>query len=253
MPFETLQADFAAALLDRDRPMPAGLTAWHGQAPERRFALHRRNAAAGLARALASRFPATEKLVGAEFFAAMAGLYVVRHPPRSPVLLQYGDDLADFVVGFEPAADLPYLPDVVRLEAARSRAYHAADVTPLASAALQDRSGADLAALGLDLHPATAILRSPHPIVTLWAMNAGEMPLEPIDDWAGEDALVVRPGLSVLVQRLAPGATAFLEALAAGATLGAAAEAGLAEASGFDLGSALGDALKAGAFAAIRP
>ncbi|WP_318530149.1 MULTISPECIES: hypothetical protein [unclassified Rhizobium] len=61
----------------------------------------------------------------------MALAYAERHPPRSPLLLFYGDDFADFVATFEPARDLAYLPDVIRLEAARGHAYHAADAVPL--------------------------------------------------------------------------------------------------------------------------
>jgi uncharacterized protein len=38
----------------------------------------------GLIRALASRFPVTEKIVGEEFFAGMARAFIELHSPRSP-------------------------------------------------------------------------------------------------------------------------------------------------------------------------
>ena len=59
------------------------------------------------------------------------GVFVREQPPRSPLLAIYGDEFADFIAAFEPARELPYLADVARLEAARTRAYHAADATPL--------------------------------------------------------------------------------------------------------------------------
>ncbi len=83
-------------------------------------------------------------------------------------------------------------------------------------------------------------------------MNAGEMPLEPLDAWNAEDALIVRPALNVLVRRLPPGGAVFLEALAAGAALSAAAERAFADDPHFDLTVNLAGAFEAGVFAAFR-
>jgi Putative DNA-binding domain len=248
----TTQDSFARALIDADRAVPDGLTAWNMPRPERRFAVYRNNVASGLARALASRFPATEKIVGDEFFAGMARAFIRRHPPRSPMLLCYGDDFADFVAAFEPAAELPYLPDVIRIEAARGRAYHAADLAPLDPATLAAIAPEQVPSLSFTIHPSVSILRSCHPAVTVWAMNSGEVPLAPLEDWSGEDSLVARPDLTVLVRRLPAGGAAFLGALAAGAELGAAAETALHEAPDFDLTANLTGALQAGAFTAVQ-
>ncbi len=76
-------------------------------------------------------FPAVERIVGEEFFQAMARAYVLAEPPRSPVLMDYGTTFADFIAGFAPAASLPYLPDVARIERAWREAYHAEDAEPL--------------------------------------------------------------------------------------------------------------------------
>jgi hypothetical protein len=82
-PFET---SFAGALLDAEQPVPHGITAYNAAIPARRFAVHRNNVVAGWVKALKSRFPVVEKIVGEEFFAAMARAYVVEPPPRSPLL-----------------------------------------------------------------------------------------------------------------------------------------------------------------------
>ncbi len=71
------EALFAAALLDAKRPIPQGITAPNAAVPTRRFAVHRNNVVAGLVKALQTRFPAVEKIVGEEFFAAMARAFVV--------------------------------------------------------------------------------------------------------------------------------------------------------------------------------
>jgi Putative DNA-binding domain len=248
----TTQSSFARALLDASRPVPDGLTSWNLPRPERRFAVYRNNVISGLVRALASRFPATEKIVGEAFFAGMAQAFITQHPPRSPMLLAYGDDFADFVASFEPAVELPYLPDVIRIEAARGKAYHAADRPPFDTDSLAALPPERVPALTFTIHPSVSILRSRHPAVTIWAMNCGDIPLAPIEDWTGEDSLVARPDLTVLIRRLPAGGAAFLEALAAGATLGAAVEKALQETPDFDLTANLTGALQAGAFTAAQ-
>lgn len=231
----SFETSFAEALLNADRPLPDGITAHNAAIPARRFAIYRNNLVAGLCKALGSRFPVVEKLVGDEFFAAMARLFVLQKPPRSPLLATYGDEFAAFIAAFEPARELPYLADMARLEAARTRAYHAADATPLESNRLSTLEASDAANIRIDLHPSVEIIRSAHPIVTIWAMNSGEAELRPIEDWPSEDALVARPNLEVEVRVLPPGGAAFLLALAKGHSLGGAAEVALVDDPGFDL------------------
>jgi hypothetical protein len=168
------------------------------------------------------------------------------------MLLGYGDDFADFVETYHPAAELTFLPDVIRLEAARGKAYHAADLPPLDPAILADFDADTLPAITLAFHPSVSVVRSIHPIVTIWAMNAGEIELSPIEPWIGEDALVARPHLKVLVQRLPLGGAEFLTALMSGATLAAALEAVLAKADGFDLVANVAGLLRCGAIADIK-
>jgi len=62
-----------------------------------------------------------------QFFDAVAGHYVRINPPTSPLMMFYGSGFPEFLDGFEPAKQLPYLPDMARLELARRTAYHAAD------------------------------------------------------------------------------------------------------------------------------
>jgi hypothetical protein len=122
---------FAKALLAPGQPCPEGLFSHNGADPASRFAVYRNNVHSSLISALADGYPVTRQLVGDGFFRAMAGLYVQAYPPTSPLLNEYGSDLAAFIQGFAPAASVPYLADVARLEHLRINAYHAAD-TPVA-------------------------------------------------------------------------------------------------------------------------
>ena len=115
------EASFARALLDAAAPVPDAVTAADAPTATRRFAVYRNNVVAGLANTLRSRFPATEKIVGEEFFAAMARAFVTEKPPRTPLLAAYGDEFPAFVAAFAPARELPYLADVAQSSRRRAR------------------------------------------------------------------------------------------------------------------------------------
>jgi hypothetical protein len=163
----------------------------------------------------------------------------------------YGDDFADFIESFAPARELVYLPDVARLEAARTRAFHAADAAPIEASRFAAFDPGALGDARIRLHPSAEIVRSAHPIVTIWAMNSGARELAPIENWRGEDALVVRPHLDVDVRLLPPGGAAFLRALAVGRPLSEAAEAAFADHSDFDLSASLAGLIASGVMAEI--
>ncbi|MGE0036051.1 MAG: putative DNA-binding domain-containing protein [Xanthobacteraceae bacterium] len=246
-----LQDDFALALLNPEQPVPDGVTSHTDSRPQRRFAVYRNNVIVSLVEALRMRFPATERIVGAEFFAVMARVFVASHPPRSPMMMRYGDELAAFLETFEPVRELSYLPDIVRLEAARTRAYHAADAEPLDAEDLQSLDLETLWNARAMLHPSLEVVRSPHPIVTIWGMNSGELALGPVDMDVAEDALVARPALAVQVRSLPAGGAALVAALAAGANFGAAVAQAEREAGIFDLAAVLAVLIGAGALTDI--
>jgi len=242
----TLQENFASALLDVDRPVPSSVTSHSVRAPQKRFAVYRNNVVAGLVAALRTQFPASEKIVGAEFFAAMARVYITTEPPRSPILITYGDGFPSFIESFAPAAEVSYLADVARLEVARTHAYHAADASPLDPSFWRGLDPDTLLGASIALHPSVQILRSKHPIVTIWSMNSGEDALASIEDCEAEDALVVRPHRDVQVRRLPVGGAAFLGAIAAGASLSNAAVSAATDHCEFDLAANLAGLIGAG-------
>lgn len=243
------QAQFVAALLDPARPCPAGLTSWNDAAPARRFAVYRNNVIASLVDALADGFPVVQQLVGEAFFRAMAQVFVRQSPPRSAVLLDYGDDFPAFIEGFGPAGNLPYLADVARLERLRSRAYHAADSPALDADALAGALAEpdQLASLVFQLHASVAVLASRFAIVSLWAAHQGLLEIARVDPYGAESALVLRHGLEVEVIGLQAGDATFIQGLQAGMPLGRAAEQGLARDPAFDLSVPLAQLIRTGA------
>lgn len=219
------QAELAAALLEPDLPCPAGLRAWNGSDPSVRWAVYRNNVVSSLVDALAETFPVVQALVGSEFFGAMAAVFVRQSPPRSRVLAHYGEGFPAFVEGFGPAAPVPYLADVARLEMARVRSHHAADAAPVGPDAVQRAlaSGERLGAVRWVLHPSMAVIESRHAIVSLWAAHQGQGDLSSVDPDTPESALLLRDGLDVLVRRIPRGAARFISALQEGRAFGEAA------------------------------
>jgi hypothetical protein len=212
------QTGFHAALWSHDPP--AGLTAPDPTEIARRFAVYRNNVQHSLTRALAARFPAVERLVGAEFFAAMARAFIAAHPPDGPVLLQWGGAFIPFLTGFPPVAHLPWLACVARLELARGHAYHAADTGAVGADIL---TVPDPAALRLALHPSVTLFASDYPAVAIWQSQQPDAARVPLP--AGPSyALIARgPDLDVIVAPLDAGSFKVLSALSAAQPLGQAA------------------------------
>ncbi len=142
--------------------------------------------------------------------------------------------------GFAPAATVPYLRDVARLERAWAEAYHAAEASPCDTTTLNGIAPAQLPNVGLALHPSLRIVRSSFPVVAIWQMNiAGGVPAHIDPGTGGQDALVVRPAVEVEVRVLPAGAAAFIQALADAQTVATATRAALGDDPNFDLAGVL--------------
>jgi len=242
-----MQATFAAAVRRADAALPKGVTSHSAEAPTRRFNVYRNNFYASLIDVLAGRYPVVQRLVGEEFFRAMAKVYVDQKPPRSAMILAYGGGFSDFLAEFPPVADVPYLPDIARLEWARHTAYHAADATPLGAEDFAGVPAEHVAALTLTLHPSLTVVSSRYPIVAIWQTNMFDDEVRPVSAEVGsEDAMIARPHLTVEVRKLPPGAAAFINALTDGQTLGGAAERAAAADERFDLAGNIAGLIDAG-------
>ena len=244
------QDAFVDALLEPDAAVPEDIAPLRDGSPaDSRFAVYRNNVMSSLVNALKVTFPTVADLVGDEFFRATAGAFVRQSPPKSPMMMDYGGDFADFLNGFPPAASVPYLADVARLEDARRQAYNARDCAPLPAAAFQSLQSARASRVHLVPHPAARVIRSPFPILSIWRTNHGLR--DGVLPQDGEDVLVVRPQFDVEMYLLGPGEARFIAALGTGRALGEAAEtAGSDE--NFDLAAALARLIRAQAICDIR-
>lgn len=227
--------------------LPGGVTAAAPDEAARRFAVYRNNVMHSLTEALGRRFPVVARLVGDEFFRAMAQVFIARHPPASPVLLHWGEAFPGFLAGFPPVAGLPYLPDVARIERARGLAYHAADAAPLSPAEV---AGAAISPedLRLGLHPSVSLVASDWPAASIWAANQPGADPAAMRASGPEAALILRdPALEVPVRALRPGDAALVAALLEGQALGPAAARAQGTEPGHDPAAILGFLMQSGA------
>lgn len=247
-----VQAAFAMALLRDDEAALLDLIE-PGIGASQRIAVHRNTVLVSLVDALASTFPAVERLVDARFFAYAATEFVRVAPPAEPCLAAYGAEFPAFLSAFPPCRELPYLADVARLEWLLHRTALAEEAMPVDASALAAFASEQAGDLIFRLHPALGFTASPWPIDRIWQANRrGATGEAPIDLAEGEVRLeVARLGADVLLRPLDPAVFAFRHRLATGATLEGAAEGALAIDADFPLAQALSDLFAEGAVIAV--
>ena len=243
---------FASALLDPDRPAPVFLTSSAGINDPRRYAVYRNNVTVSLIRALAANFLSIERLVGEDFFAAMAHEFVTAHPPRSKLMFEYGGEFPAFLEAFEPARRSPYLADVARLEICWRQSFHETDAPVLDGAALASLSQDAFPHVTFIPHPATRILLSSYAAGSIFAANRTPGDVDAINPATAETVLVTRPFYNCEVRILQPGTDEFFMSLLDGNSIKTAAEAAFTLKPQFDLPDAIGTLIASGAFTAIQ-
>ncbi len=249
-----LQDAFAAALQE---PSDERVLPWvvaDRIAPAERLAVYRNNLRHNYREALRAVYPVVERLVGERFFDRMADLYARRHPSTSGDIHGFGGRLAAFIAGFEPAAGVPYLPDMARLEWAIHAVFHAAEPPALPVARLAALADTRPEALRFVPSPACRLIASRWPIARLWALNQPDAAWDDAFDIdaGGERLLVRRNGFEVELETLEPAEFDLLARLSGGEALAPALEAVRAVAPEFDLAAFLGRHLLATTLADFR-
>jgi len=231
------QQALMAALGDDAAGLPAGLCPLPG--PDHRaladtgLRAYRRNVQASLERALQAAFPTVHAVLGDEALATLARDLWRQSPPTCGDLAGFGAELPRLLAAWPEEQDLPWLPDLARLDWAVHLATFAADASgPVVG--LDRLAQHDPAQLVLRFGPGSHGLRSAWPVHALWWAH------QPVDDSAERaqrfalarqaladgrcDAVLVhRRGWAVAVAWLADAAqAAFTHDLLQGGTLGQA-------------------------------
>jgi hypothetical protein len=198
-----------------------------GRSPSEQFSVYQGSVLGCILRGLRETFPACVRLVGERFFDAMAEHFVRREPSRSANLNEYGAGFPPFVEGFPPAASLPYLADVARLEWAAQCALLASEDRGLDLEALAQVPDARKPEVVFELSRSARLLRSPYPILRIWQLcqpDAGPDAKVSLDK-GGVLLLVRREELELRVEPLEEAEFRLLSEIAAARPLGEIGEA----------------------------
>ena len=243
------QDAFARALLSPGG-MPASEVAAIAAQPA--FAVYRNTVMKGCVDALGANYPAVARLVGEEWFRAAAAIYVRQNVPTDPTLLHYGASFADFLATFAPAAELPYLPGVARLDRMWTEAHAALDESPLDPAAITAFDHDALAQVILRPHAAARWAAfAEGPVYTIWSRNRSDAEPDGDINWRPEGALLTRPRDTVESRAFDAAGCAFLDACASGRTVGAAVEAALGMQQDTDFAQLMSTLLASGAIGRV--
>lgn len=240
------QDAFSAAMAGDD----AALAPW-GAEPEG-VSVYRNTVAKGCADALVANFPAVAKVTGEAWLSAAAVRHATERPPAKASLLDHGGDFADWLEGFSPAAAMPFLANLARLDRAWVEAHLAADAAPLEAAAFEALGAEDFAVTAAALHPSARLFTFDDGLAELWLALRAEPASEALElDDAPSAVLILRPRLTVETLSLSPGGAAFLAACRTGESLAQAAEAALSAEPGLELAGLFATLIAAGAFAGL--
>lgn len=247
------QDDFIAALFvvstePAGEAMPQHATNFERLSSQPGFSVYRNTVMKGCIDALQANYPAVCRLVGEEWFRAAAAIYTRAHPPGDSRMILFGQQFSEFLATFPPAAELPYLPGVARIDRFWTEAHCAQDAAGLDPAWIGSLPPEALAQAVLHPHPAARwCWFADQPIYTIWQTNRqASAPMDDLD-WKGEGILITRLHGEVLWTALTAGGCAFLDACAGGQDLAAASAAAIDAENSIDFSALIAALLQAGA------
>lgn len=125
-----------------------------------------------LRRSLEQIYPVCHRLVGEEFFQALASSFLERAVSRSPDLGDFGAGFSTFLADFHSVRQLPYLADVALLEWLWHRAFNAPDQPRLNLEALARVPPQHWDRLVFRMPAGASLIESPYPIHRIWEVNS---------------------------------------------------------------------------------
>lgn len=209
--------------------------------PQNLLQIYHNNFFISLTECLQNIYPTILKLVGKEFFAATANIYIKQYPPTSGDIHKFGNHFSDFLVNFPAALSLPYLAEVALLEWAYHEAFHEEDSKSFDLTKLQNLSEEKYSEIHFKLHPSARLLAFNYPIMRIWNMCHNKHHQdETINlEEGGENALIIRCHLEITFIHLSSGEFTLLSAINNGLTFGQSCDLALQTEPSLDINSFL--------------
>lgn len=168
-----LQKDILRGLVTPEQD-PAALVWIDGEGPHsalNQYTAYRNSVQGGLTKALEEIYPVCRKLVGDNFFAAMALEYIRDNPSTSPDLTDFGSNFNQFIANFEPADSLPYFADVAELEWQWHRVFNGTNSASIGIDSLADLNPEEQLNLRFKMSDNIGLKRSSYPVHRIWQVN----------------------------------------------------------------------------------
>lgn len=201
IPLLDLQNAMRRGLLGPDDGMALAHIVADGIAAEARLNIYRNGVIGALTKALRLSFPAVDRLVGSAFFESASRIFIESEPPHCAWLGAYGSDFPRFLGQFAPAATLPYLPEVARLEWVVSQAVHAPDAAPLNTTALSAVDPALQGRIAFVPHPSIGLVEAEYPVDAIWraVLDGDDAAMSALDLSSGPVRLLIQRGPNGIV------------------------------------------------------
>lgn len=166
-----LQTKFRTALFDPRETDISEYLFSPGSNYRERLDLHRNNVFGVLLDALRLAYPVVLRLVGDEFFSHAAVEFIRHFPSKDGDLHQFGQEFPSFLGEFQPAAELPYLPDSARLDWAYHEVFFMPTPPSFPVDHLKKIPNSHHDYLKFTLSPACRLIASAFPIHRIWEAN----------------------------------------------------------------------------------
>ena len=209
------------------RPGQAGASSALPLRPQRgapgvqRLAVYATGYLARMHEALQEVYEAVQHVAGASQFQRMSRAYAAQYPSHDYNLNLAGRHFPAFLATEPLTQDLPFLPDLARLEWAVCQAFHAFEQPPLAPHGFNAVSLEQWERVRLVFQPSVGLVASSWPVVDIW--RARTQPVSTVNielQDRQQRVLVRRAGVRVTCDLLEPAQYQVLERLLAGMTLG---------------------------------
>lgn len=224
VPLDRLERDFQALVIERAPGFAAEIVGTGRVPRDVRLAIYFDAYRSRLAEVLENNFPMMARLLGKDQFGELARCYVEGHPSRRFSVRWYGDELDDFLAGFDPYARQPALAELARWEWSMAHAFDAAAGSPVGASDLSAYPPEKWGALCFTLVPSVQLLSLKTNAPLIWrALSYEQTPPEPAA--APRDWLIWRRDLETRFRSLEEREARALQAAQAGEPFASICEA----------------------------
>ncbi len=122
---------------------------------------------------LAEVYEAVRWVIGEVHFSELSKAYSAKYPSHNYNLSFVGEHLPEFIESYSLTKELPFLPDLAKLEWLICEAFHAFDRTPLDVTSLSQISPESMSQAVFIFQPSVSWINSSWPILDIWNSRKG--------------------------------------------------------------------------------